>query len=142
MASKEQLDKTYMQTALLHAELSYGIRLKVGAVFVTRTGIIIPGVNGLPSALGNQLEYVDDNGEYVTKPAVIHAEQAGMNKAAKEGYSLEGSIGYITHAPCEHCASNIVAVGCKEIVWLNAYRNTKGLDILTQAGIMHRNLIL
>jgi dCMP deaminase len=124
-----------MACALAHASLSRGIRAKVGAAIVTSNGIIIPGVNGLPKSLGNVLEDNID-GVLVTKPNVIHAEQACINKAAKEGVSLDGATLYSTLSPCQHCASNMLAVGILRVVYGDAYRDTQGLDDLINGGVV------
>jgi len=147
MASQESLDLVYMQTALLHAGLSYAERTKVGACLVTRTGIIVPGVNGLPKELGNVLEDRVDTGDYgyyelVTKPEVVHAEQACLNKSAREGVSVEGSTLYTTLSPCAQCASNMIWLKVQRVVYLQQYRCNKGIDLLQQAGIVVNKLEL
>ena len=141
MASQESLDLVYMQTAMLHAGLSYAQRTKVGACLVTRTGIIVPGANGLPKELGNELEYqefVSNTKEtrLITKPEVVHAEQACLNKSAREGVSVEGSTLYTTLSPCAQCASNMIWLKVQRVVYLQQYRDTRGLDLLKQAGII------
>lgn len=143
MPSQQELDGVYMGAARLHAGLSKGIRAKVGACLVTSTGLIIPGYNGLPTALGNDLEYVEeDTGELLTKPAVIHAELNAVMKAAKEGISCLGSTCYVTLAPCEQCSSMLVQVGVTEVIFDEYYRETKGLDILRQSGVKYRCLLI
>lgn len=147
MASQESLDLVYMQTALLHAGLSYAERTKVGACLVTRTGIIVPGVNGLPKELGNVLEDRVDTGDYgyyelVTKPEVVHAEQACLNKSAREGVAVEGSTLYTTLSPCAQCASNMIWLKVQRVVYLQQYRCNKGIDLLQQAGIVVHKLEL
>jgi len=137
MSSKSELDSTYMGTAILHAKLSKAIRKKVGAAMVTRTGIIIPGVNGLPKQLGNELEYLENN-VLVTKPEVIHAEQACLNKSAREGVSCENSTMYVTLAPCLHCSSNIIASGIKEVIWAEEYRDMRGVDLLSKHIVVRK----
>lgn len=147
MASQESLDLVYMQTALLHSGLSYAQRTKVGACLVTRTGIIVPGVNGLPSELGNELEtkewnIIECRWDFVTKPEVVHAEQACLNKSAREGVSVEGSTLYTSLSPCSQCASNMIWLKVKRVVYLEQYRCTKGLDLLRKAGIVADKLEL
>ena len=134
MANQKELDSTYMGVAMLHAKLSKARRSKVGACLVTRAGIIIPGVNGLPKALGNILEYEKD-GVLVTKTEVVHAEQACLNKSAKEGVICEGSTLYVTLSCCPNCASNMIASGVKSVVYKDEYRDTSGLSILLSSGI-------
>lgn len=138
MPSKQQDDTLYMKTAELHASISKGVRLKVGAVLVTPSRILIGGVNGLPSQLGNVLEYSDPEGNLVTKPEVIHAEQACLNKAALQGVSTLCSKMYVTHLPCRHCCANMIASGVLGVVYKHDYRDRTGLDLLEQAGVMVR----
>lgn len=135
MASVKSLDKTYMKMALAMSELSYGERLKVGAVAVTKNDVVLTGVNGLPNKLGNNLE-VFDGDVLVTKDTVIHAENALLCKAAKEGVSMIGSTVYITHSCCSHCASMLVSVGVSRVVYLDEYRSKKGIDILRDCDIV------
>lgn len=145
MASKSELDSIYMGVAKLHASLSKAQRMHVGACMVLSTGILVPGVNGLPRELGNVCEEkvwesneqpFGDMGEWVlkTKIEVIHAEEACILKAAKEGLSVFGSTIYITHPPCRHCASMMIAVGVTRVVYDNTYRDLSGLLLLKQAG--------
>lgn len=141
MASQESLDLVYLQTAMLHAGLSYAQRTKVGACLVTRTGIIVPGINGLPKELGNDLEYQEfvfntKETRLITKPEVVHAEQACLNKSAREGVAVEGSTLYTTLSPCAQCASNMIWLKVQRVVYLQQYRDTRGLDLLKQAGII------
>lgn len=131
MASQSDLDHTYMSVAYAHARLSKATRMHVGACMVLESGIIIPGVNGLPKSLGNVCE-TEDN---VTKSEVIHAEAACILKAAKEGVSVRNSTVYITHPPCRHCASMIVSCNIRRVVYDNTYRDLSGLDLLAQGGL-------
>lgn len=137
MPTQQEDDTLYMQTAMLHADISKGIRLKVGAVLVTPSRILIAGINGLPSALGNVLEYSDGE-ELKTKGEVIHAEQACLNKAAMQGVSVLGSKMYITHLPCRHCCANMIATGISEVIWKDFYRDASGIELLEQAGVKVR----
>lgn len=130
MARKSDLDNIYMGVAKLHASLSKAKRMQVGACMVLATGILVPGVNGLPRELGNVCETED----FTTKIEVIHAEEACILKAAKEGLSVFGSTVYITHPPCRHCASMLISVGVTRVVYDNTYRDLSGLLLLKQAG--------
>ena len=53
------IDKTYIGIANLHAALSKATNLKVGCCFITKNGVIVGGVNGLPTLLGNECEEDD-----------------------------------------------------------------------------------
>lgn len=143
MASKKDLDDFYMSTAKNVAKLSHGKRAKVGAVLVTKNDVMISSCNGLPKALGNQLEIstvrglsASENHDYlITKPEVIHAELNCILKAAKEGVSVKGSTIYITLSPCALCSSMIASSGIKRVVYFEEYRDRSGLDILEKCGI-------
>ena len=123
-------DAVYIEVAKLHASLSKATRLKVGACIVTTSRVIIPGVNGLPKALGNTCEH-----DGATKPSVVHAELNCILKAQREGISIEGATLYVTHSPCEHCASLIIMTGIKRVVYVDEYRSSQGLLNLATAGV-------
>ena len=148
MASQQDLDKVYMDMAFSMSALSYGKRAKVGAVAVTANGVVITGVNGLPKVLGNELEYQDTTDDphfkpvtfLVSKPTVIHAENAILVKCAREGVSMLGSTVYTSLSPCEHCASMLASCGVKRVVYLEEYRDTKGIEILEKCDIIIEKL--
>jgi len=141
MPTQQETDSVYMGVAMLHAGLSKGKRLKVGACLVLDSGVIIGATNGLPKRLGNDLEYLDElTKELVTKSEVIHAEQQCLNKACLEGVSTKNSKMWVTHVPCRHCCSNMIAAGVSEIAWQETYRDTSGLDLLKEAGIITRQV--
>ena len=123
-------DAVYIGVAMAHASLSKATRLKVGACIVTTSRVIIPGVNGLPKALGNTCEH-----DGATKPSVVHAELNCILKAQREGISIEGATLYVTHSPCEHCASLIIMTGIKRVVYVDEYRSNQGLINLALAGV-------
>ena len=122
-----KLDRCYMNCAVEYSKLSHAKRNKVGAVLVTKSGVVLGGVNGLPKQLGNTLE---ENG--ATKPEVIHAELNCILKAAKEGVSVVGSTLYTTLAPCSSCASMLLAAGVDRVVYKEKYRISSGLEILKE----------
>jgi len=106
MASQNDLDSTYMGTALLHARLSKARRSLVGAVLVTRQGVALTGFNGTAKGRDNNCEdEVFSWGWWnppvlVTKSEVIHAELNCILKAAREGVSCLGGTIYVTLSPC------------------------------------------
>lgn len=123
-------DAVYIEVAKLHASLSKAERLKVGACIVTPSRVVIPGVNGLPKALGNTCEH-----DGVTKASVIHAELNCILKAQREGVDIRGATLYSTHSPCEHCASLIIVTGIARVVYVEEYRSSQGLLNLAVAGV-------
>ena len=135
MASQKELDKCYMTIAEAHAELSKGQRAKVGACLVTKHTVVMGGCNGLAPGGNNQLEFVSENGDLVTKPQTIHAELSCILKAAKEGVSVVGSTLYVTLSPCIVCSEMIAASGVKRVAYKQEYRDCSGIDNLKALGI-------
>ena len=146
MPKQVELDKYYMSLALRVAELSHGVRGKVGSCLVTDSDITILGCNGKPKPLGNQLEELKPIGtqngcvvkglQLVTCDSVIHAELNTVLKCAKEGVSVSGATVYTTLSPCVSCSSMLASCGIKRLVYLEEYRDTKGIDILKECGIV------
>ena len=146
MADQQDLDATYMGTAILHSGLSKANRAKVGAVLVTNQGVTLTGYNGTPTGLSNECEekdykiwgfQVDDEGCYdlKTKPEVIHAELNCILKAAREGVSCIDSTMYVTLSPCVPCAAMMIQAGVKRLVYKEMYRDQSGIDLLREADI-------
>lgn len=140
MPTKQELDSTYLGTALLHAQMSKCIRKKVGAVLVTKHGVTLTGYNGSPAGLPNACEYINEDGEYITKSSTLHAELNCILKAAKEGISVLDSTVYVTLMPCVACSAMMVQVGVKRLVYQENYRDASGVDLLSQAGIVVEKL--
>ena len=144
MPEQIKLDQYYMSLALRVAELSHGVRGKVGSCLVTDSDITVLGTNGLPRPLGNVLEYEDYVPTYgrslKTHQHVIHAELNVVLKCAKEGVSVSGATIYTTLSPCVSCSSMLASCGVKRVVYLEEYRDTKGIDILKQCGIIVEKL--
>ena len=134
MASQKELDTVYIRTAQHFSKLSAATRAKVGAVFVTPQGILVPGVNGTPPGFDNECEYRLPDGSLVTKQEVIHAEMNCILKAADQGVSLSESTVYANLSPCASCAAKMVRLNLKRFVYLEEYRDTRGINILEEAG--------
>jgi dCMP deaminase len=122
-----KLDKVFINIAKETSTLSHCVRSKVGAVLVKDGNIISFGYNGAPSGMDNSCEKDD-----VTLPHIIHAEVNAILKAAKTGNSVDGSTLYLTLSPCLDCSKLILQSGIKRVVYLTEYRNTQGIDFLSQ----------
>jgi len=123
--------KAHMKAAHAYAECSTAERLKVGCVLVKDHRIISIGYNGMPSGWTNVCE--DESGK--TNPEVIHAEANAVAKLARSNESGEGSVAFITHAPCLSCAKMLYSAGVSEVVYSQGYRKTEGIDFLVNCGI-------
>lgn len=130
-------DDFFMDTAKRSALMSYCNRKKVGAVLVKDKRILINSWNGTFSGSKcNACE--DENGN--TLPEVIHAEQNIICFASKYGIATKECIMYCTLSPCDTCAALIIQSGIKEVVYDEVYRNTTGIDILKNAGVVCRQI--
>ena len=131
----------YMRNAFAFASLSKAIRHKVGAVLVTKQGVVIPGVNGTVSGTDNACEYVDqETGELITKPTVIHSELNCILKSAREGLSCLDATLFVTLSPCLSCSAMIAQAGVKHVYYAEEYRVPDGIDFLKQCGVQVEKL--
>ena len=128
---KPKWRKAYMDVAERFAQLSSAKKLQVGAVLVKNDSIVAIGYNGTPSGWSNVCE--DENGETVSE--VIHAVANVVAKLAKSCVSGEGTIMFVTHAPCIHCAKIIYSAGIGRVYYKNIYRDDAGIKFLKKCGI-------
>ena len=122
--------KMYLDIASRLAEESHATRLKVGAVFVSESGVMSTGINGLPAGGSNVCER--DN---KTLPEVSHAEEAVLTKLLKQGVSTDGGYIFCTHSPCINCAKLMANSGIKEVWYLDDYKNSYGIDYMSMFGV-------
>jgi dCMP deaminase len=141
---KEKYLGTYMKTAKLFAEHSTAIRRKVGAVIVKDDRIISIGYNGMPTGWTNVCEYWNETaqleGEWKTKPEVLHAESNAIAKLARSPESGNGASLFVTCSPCLDCAKLIYQSGIQEVFYNEKYRNDDGIEFLTKCNIPVRKL--
>lgn len=170
MQMKPKIIKAHMQVAETYAKLSTARRLQVGAIVVKDDRIISIGYNGMPAGWDNDCEdKVWDTGAggwldpeefdakypyeawhegaqrnvrygLKTKPEVLHAEANAIAKVARSPESAEGSVIFITHAPCIECAKLIYQSGVKQVFYRDSYRSDAGTDFLKQAGVVVNKL--
>jgi len=133
MNSKKQLkyDKAYLKMALEWSKLSYCERRQVGSLIVKDKMIISDGYNGTPSGFENFCE--DENG--YTKWYVLHAEANAILKVASSTQACQGATLYITMSPCQGCSKLIHQAGIKRVVFIEAYKDTSGVEFLKKAGV-------
>jgi dCMP deaminase len=128
---QRKYDIAYMKMAIEWSNLSHCERKKVGALLVKDRMIISDGFNGTPTGFDNHCE--DENG--YTQWYVLHAEANAILKVANSTQSCKGATLYITLSPCRECSKLIHQSGIVRVVFLNAYRDTSGVDFLEKAGV-------
>lgn len=131
-SKQEKYDIAYLRMAKEWAKLSHCIRKQVGALIVKDNMIISDGYNGTPSGFTNSCE--DDKGE--THWYVLHAEANAILKVAKSTQSANGATLYITLSPCKECSKLIIQAGIKRVVYSTQYKDSEGIDFLSQYGII------
>lgn len=132
---QERYDRAYMRMAQEWARLSHCTRKKVGALIVKEGMIISDGYNGTPTGFPNDCE--DEQG--ITLWYVLHAEANAIMKVARSTNNARAATLYLTHSPCKECSKLILQAGIKRLVYLDAYKDTAGLDLLEKGGVLiHR----
>jgi dCMP deaminase len=154
---KPKFIAAYMDVAERFSELSSAKRLQVGAIMVKDDRIISIGYNGMPAGWTNECEekqyfignipekYMTDQwlfkeedglvGRMRTKKEVIHAEANAIAKLAKSNESGDGSVMFLTHAPCIDCAKQMYTAGVRSVYYRNSYRDNQGIDFLEKCKI-------
>ena len=126
-----ELDRRYMNMAVIWSENSYCRRRKVGALIVKDKMIISDGYNGTPAGFEN----VCEDEENKTLPYVLHAEANAITKIACSNNSSSGATLYVTDAPCIECAKLIIQAGIKRVVYSRKYRLDDGINLLKRANV-------
>lgn len=124
-------DKAYLRMAQEWAKLSHCQRKQVGSLIVKDRMIISDGYNGTPTGFDNQCE--DEEGN--TRWYVLHAEANAITKVAGSTHSCRGGTLYLTLSPCKDCSKLIYQSGIVRVVYIQAYKDTSGLDFLAKAGV-------
>jgi dCMP deaminase len=117
-----------MRLARSIAERSVDPRLQVGCVIVSADDRRVLGVgyNGDEAGGANAPDSTDAGAS-----GFVHAEVNALIKS----HGVCGSIVYITHSPCVVCARALVNERVARVVYGEAYRDTRGIEILLKSGV-------
>lgn len=118
----------WMRLARSIAERSVDPRLQVGCVIVSADDRRVLGVgyNGDEAGGANAPDSTDAGAS-----GFVHAEVNALIKS----HGVCGSIVYITHSPCVVCARALVNERVARVVYGEAYRDTRGIEILLKSGV-------
>ena len=136
-APRPTWDEVWMETSKIISRRSLDPRHQVGAVIVTsdNTQVLAVGYNGDQRGGTNAVESNEPGCS-----GFIHAE---INALIKCDYNNpKRKIMYLTLSPCRQCAKAIINGGISEVVYLEQYRDTSGLDVLKQSGVVVRKYVL
>lgn len=123
-------DAMYMDYAIRAAQESKCPRTQVGCAVVLESGVVCPGLNGMPPGGPNEWEYSPTG-----NPEVVHAELQALGKCLEQGLSARGASVFVTLSPCLECAKLLVRAKVSRVVYKDAYRDTAGIDYLTKYNV-------
>jgi len=122
------------------AAQSVATRHQVGAIVVTPTGMISVGWNGMPAGMPNECESLEAFDPILrglrpkTNPEVIHAERNALDKMARTGVPAEGSLLFVSRAPCLECAKALHGLGLKAVYYRERHDDMRGVALLETTG--------
>jgi len=126
-------DDVWMETAKTISCRSLDPRHKVGAIVVTddNTQVLSVGYNGDHRGGPNCVES--------TEPGMSGFLHADINCLIKCDFNNpKKKRMYLTLSPCRQCAKAIINGGIREVVYLEEYRDTSGINLLRESGITVR----
>lgn len=144
------IDYTLMGIAYLWEQRSTCSRNHVGAVIAKDGRHIGSGYNGAPAGMahcGHRPPTFELNPAAIKAigsawPSTttgckvsIHAEANALAYCARDGISTRGATIYTTLSPCYACSQLIIAAGLVRVVYIRAYRDPAGPDLLRSAGL-------
>jgi dCMP deaminase len=113
---------------------------QVGAALVLPDGKIYTGYNhggeyiGEGWTIGNPRALLDKGGHPEINPD-IHAEQAVLMQALREGLQVKGAALWVTTFPCRTCANMIAQSGIATVVFEEGYSVLGSEEVLQRAGV-------
>jgi dCMP deaminase len=138
-----------MKMTQVVATRSTCLRRNVGAILVKNKHILSTGYNGAPKGLKHCSEVGCLREKLNVQPGErhelcrgLHAEQNAIIQASVFGVSIDEATLYCTAAPCSVCAKMLINAGIKEIVYQESYPDELAQQMLTEAKIKMRKLVI
>lgn len=142
-------DEYFMKMTQVVATRSTCLRRNVGAILVKNKHILSTGYNGAPKGLKHCSEVGCLREKLNVHPGErhelcrgLHAEQNAIIQASVFGVSIDEATLYCTAAPCSVCAKMLINAGIKEIVYQESYPDELAQQMLTEAKIKMRKLVI
>jgi dCMP deaminase len=122
-------EQAYMMLAVEMAKLATCDRLQVGAVFTDARleRVLCSGYNGNVAGGPNGCDSHEPG-----NCGCLHAENGALTKSQD---SLEGSVCFVTTAPCSQCSKLLVNRRVARVVYLQDYRLNDGIALLERFGV-------
>lgn len=130
-------DETWLKVAAVIAWRGTCARRKVGCVLVDISGdVLSTGYNGVARGLTHCIDtpcggQTYSSGEGLEQCHAIHAEQNALMQC-RDVQAIH--ICYLTISPCLHCVKMLMNTGCKKIVFLDNYANSKEAQLIWQGN--------
>lgn len=129
---KKRHAAAHMAAIQSYAACSHAKRLQVGAALVKHGAPISIGWNGRPEGDDNNCETEEGSTHYRVRHAEIHM----LNKFRRMHETAEGGVVFLTHSPCEECATELLDAKVGGLVFAQAYRSNAGLIKLLDSGMV------
>lgn len=104
------------------------LKKKVACLFF-KDKILSMGYSGRPFRMGvcTDCKRTNPHEEFFTDQCnSLHSEQRAilhyLNRKNKTIKDFEGSVCYLTHAPCDQCMKFLIEIGCKKIIYRYSYK--------------------
>lgn len=133
--SRPSRDELGIRLATVYASRGTCLRASVGAIISREGRAISAGYVGAPAGQPHCFDVGCDIGPNGGCTRTVHAEINAISFAARAGASTESATLVSTHAPCYDCAKAIVNAGIIRVVYINPYRDPRGLQLLFDSGI-------
>lgn len=115
MLARPEWDTYFMTLCFLIAQRSIDPNTKHGTVVVDEDhNILATGYNSPPRNCVDDIIPLTRPEKY---SVLLHAEEAAIVNAARNGIRLKDSIFYITGEPCIECLRKILSVGAKKVIY-------------------------
>ena len=130
---RPEWDEIWANFAIQISRRSPDLKHKVGAIVVNgeNTQVLSIGYNGDQKGGNNERDSLA-----VGQSGFIHAEDNALIKLDYNNPKYKKM--YVTLSPCSMCAKKIVNAGIDEVIYLERYKQSNGIDILIDAGIKVR----
>lgn len=127
--TRPSLEYVFMSMASSLAERSTCLRKKVGVVFTDKDMLhaYCLGYNGSEKNGLNQCDSLEPG-----SCGCIHAE---INALTKNNVNISGTTCFVTLSPCVGCAKILINRDIKKVVYLEDYRDLKGIQLLKKHGV-------
>lgn len=134
--SEDEFDKKVLAKALQTAEKSSDWFLRVGAAIVIDDPLEIRYSHNMRMPSPHAEWTVGDIRMYTPygtdthRRTTLHAEQAAIAQAARDGVKIDDASMYVTTFPCPDCAQVIAEAGIKRVYFKDGYSELSMDDVL------------